>query len=212
MKKVLIQFFAIASIFVIGCNSNADNKQEKDCCAGVYAPTTVLDSAESLIDKEIRIKANVSRVCHCSGKEMFLTDMKDTTVTLRVQAAGEIDKFNECLIGKHVNITGFLRVNKITKTDMEKKETDMVKKIAETKEKALSDASLQKKCEMLDKKLEHLKTTKAEQLKWMADHNLDFFPDYFFEPQKFADCCKTKNDPDAAQTTESCKEVESCEK
>lgn len=215
MKKVIIHVCAIAAILMVGCSGNTNksqtNEEKKDCCAGVYSPKTVLDSANALIDKQIKIKANVTHVCHCSGKDMQFTDMKDTTVTLRVIAGGEIDKFNECLIGQHANITGYLRMNKITKVDLDSSEAKMIAKIAEIKEKALTDTSLLTKCSKLDSKLENLKNENSKKLQWMEEHQAEFFPDYYFEAEKFADCCKKKNDPTAAKTTEDCKEEKSCE-
>ncbi len=214
MKKQMIQLLTIVAMFAVGCNGNANKGQssdlKEDCCAGVYSPKTVLDSADALIDKQIRIKANVTHVCHCSGKDMTFTDMKDTTVTLRVQAGGEIDKFNECLVGKHANITGYLRVNKITKADLDSSEAKMIAKCAEMKEKARSDSSLLKKCCKLESKLESMKSANLEKIQWMEEHQSDFYPDYYFEAEKFADCCKKKNNPDASINGETCKDSGGC--
>lgn len=215
MKKVMVHVFAIAALIFASCsgnsNKNQSNEVKKDCCVGVYSPKTVLDSAEALLDKQIKIKANVTHVCHCSGKDMVFTDMKDTTVTLRVLAGGEIAKFNECLVGQHANITGYLRVNKITKADLDSSEAKMIAKIAEMKEKALTDTALAKRCNKLDSKLEGLKSANLEKNQWMEAHQSEYYPDYYFEAEKFADCCKKKNDPESVSKVDSCDEGKECE-
>ncbi|MBR4265260.1 MAG: hypothetical protein IKQ46_04300 [Bacteroidales bacterium] len=122
--KIIITAMLMMSALFIACNNNTSKQEsngcgmEKDCCKGVYSPKSVLDSAEFLVDKHLKIKANVTRVCHC-GSNITFTDLNDTTVTLYVRAGGEIPKFNQCLKEKCANITGYLRVKKYTQADLD---------------------------------------------------------------------------------------------
>ena len=214
-KTIFISIFAATMLFAacVGNSSKATADGKKDCCAGVYSPKTVLDSAKFLLDKQIRIKANVTHVC-CSGKKLTFTDMRDTTVMMRVLVGGEIEKFNKCLMGQHANITGYLRMNKITKETLDSNEAKVAEALAEATEKLKTDASLQERCDALKAKLESVKAYKQEQLQWMADNKTDFVPDYYFEAEQFADCCKKKNDPEAmaqaAEQTDGCGGHDGC--
>jgi len=208
MRKSIITISIVAAVFAAACSGNSGksaSQEKKDCCVGVYSPKTVLDSAQYLLDKQIKIKANVTHVCHCSGKKMYFTDMKDTTVSLRVLAGGEIDKFYPCLVGQKANITGYLRLNKITKEVLDQNEQKYVEAIAEAAEMAKTDTAFISKCENLKQGLEKLKASNQEKIQWMADNKAEFVPDYYFEAEKFADCCKKKNDPEAQQSADSVK-------
>lgn len=196
MKKSFIAIAAVA-MMIAACSGNSNKKEKMSCCAGAYSPKTVLDSAQYLLDKQIKIKAKVSHVCHCSGKKMFFTDIEDSTISIRVLAGGEIDKFYPCLIGQKANLTGYLRLNKITKEVLENNEAKFVAALADATEKAKTDTSFLKKCDVLKTRLESLKNSNQKKLQWMADNNTDFIPDYYIEAEKFADCCKKKNDPEA---------------
>lgn len=202
MKKTFIAIAAVA-MMIAACSGNSNKKEKMSCCAGAYSPKTVLDSAQYLLDKQIKIKANVTHVCHCSGKKMVFTDIEDSTISIRVLAGGEIDKFYPCLVGQKANLTGYLRLNKITKEVLDNNEAKFAAALADATEKAKTDTSFLKKCDILKTRLENLKTSNQEKLQWMADNNTDFIPDYYIEAEKFADCCKKKNDPEAnSQTAE----------
>ena len=195
----------IATTILSAC-SNSGNKTQSseamDCCKGVYSPKTILDSAEQLLDKQIRLKANVTRVCHC-GSNITMTDMQDSTASIYVLAGGDIPKFNQCLKGKHANITGYLRVKKITQTDLDSSIIKLENKLAELAGK--TDSTSLKTSETLKQKIENTKTANQEKSDWMKAHNSDFYPNYYFESEKFADCCKKKNDPEAvASADEGC--------
>ncbi len=204
MKKTISA--AIMAAVLISCGGAAKQGQQcaeetKDCCKGVYSPRTVLDSAEYLLDKQIKIKANVTRVCHC-GSNMTFTDMKDTTAQLYVLAGGDIPKFNQCLKGQHANITGSLRVKKYSKSDLDSAVIKLEAKLAEVSAK--SDSASLKTAENIKAKIENTKKDNAEKNEWMTAHNSDFYPFYYFEAEKFADCCVKKNDPEAMGSAEDC--------
>lgn len=206
MKRVFLAgLTAIALLASCGGSTNSNsNSEPKDCCKGVYSPKTVLDSAEFLLDKQIRIKANVTRVCHC-GSNMTFTDMKDTTAQLYVVAGGEIPKFNQCLKGKHANITGYLRVKKYTKSDLDSTVIKLEARLSELTAK--SDSASLKIAENIKNKIVNVKADNEEKIGWMTQHNSDFYPYYYFESEKFADCCKKKNDPNAnPDQNEECKD------
>lgn len=206
MKRMFLAgMTAIALLASCGGSTNSNsNSETKDCCKGVYSPKTVLDSAEFLLDKQIRIKANVTRVCHC-GSNMTFTDMKDTTAQLYVVAGGEIPKFNQCLKGKHANITGYLRVKKYTKSDLDSTVIKLEARLSELTTK--SDSASLKMAENIKTKIVNVKADNEEKIGWMTQHNSDFYPYYYFESEKFADCCKKKNDPNATpDQNEECKD------
>ena len=201
MKKIITTSILVAAL-CIGCNNSTNQQQGgKDCCEGVYSPKTLLESAENLVDKEVKVKANVTRVCHC-GSNITFTDMQDSTVTLYVLAGGDIPKFNQCLLGKHANITGFLRVNKITQTDLDSTIIKLENRLAEVSAK--SDSASLQMIEKIKSKIEFTKIANQEKTDWMAANNKDFYPEYYLESIKFADCCVKKNDPEATASAEGC--------
>lgn len=169
----------------------------------------MLDSAEFLVDKQLKIKANVTRVCHC-GSNMTFTDMNDTTVTLYVLAGGEIPKFNQCLKDKCANITGYLRVKKYTQQDLDSSIIKLENKLAEVSTK--TDSASLKMVENLNIKIKNVKADNDEKTAWMTAHNSDFYPYYYFEAEKFAPCCEKKNDPEAVAETSDCEGKSKCEK
>lgn len=209
MKKIITTALMMSALF-LACN-NSSNQQandcgmEKDCCKGVYSPKSVLDSAEFLVDKQLKIKANVTRVCHC-GSNITFTDLNDTTVTLYVRAGGEIPKFNQCLKGKSANISGYLRVKKYTQADLDSTVMMLENKLSEFASK--SDSASLKMVENIKAKIADTKADNAEKGAWMAAHNSDFYPFYYFEAEKFAPCCVKKNDPEAADSNSDCKNHE----
>lgn len=201
MKKIITTSLMIAALF-IGCNSSSNQNQSgKDCCKGVYSPKTLLDSAEYLVDKEVKVKAKVTRVCHC-GNNITFTDIQDSTSTLYVLAGGDIPKFNQCLLNKNANITGVLRVNKITQIDLDSTIIKLENRLAELSAK--SDSTSMKTCENIKAKIENTKIANQEKTDWMASHNQDFYPQYYLESVKFADCCVKKNDPEATASADEC--------
>lgn len=156
MKKTIFPALLLA-VILVSCGGAAKQHQEcadgqKDCCKGVYSPKTVLDSAEYLLDRQIKIKANVTRVCHC-GSNITLTDIKDSTAQLYVLAGGDIPKFNQCLKGQHANITGCLCVKKFTKEDLDNSVSKLEDKLEAVSSQ--SDSASLKTVETLKLKIEN---------------------------------------------------------
>ena len=192
----------------------------KSCCAQALTPAQILAGGESFADSTVTVAGKATHVCHCSGKKFVLVDEQDSTQSIRVLAGGEVDTFSQALVGQHVKLTGVVKVTKTTKEDIEKKiaaiDSMAAAKAAEAKDKK-TDAKAEKKegCGHGEKKegghcggnkADMFKAKAAEMLKWMEDNQKDYYPGYYIEIVKFADCCKDKNAPaDTTAVPDCCK-------
>jgi len=211
MKKIIFSYVAVIALLMTACQGN-ENKtgnnetatetcQKDSCKMNKYTPKTILELADSLVDKEICIEGQIAHVCHCSGKKLVLMDENDSTASIKVMAGGAIEKFDTCLVGKKTSLKGILKVNKLTKAEAE----EALSKIAETEkmEKEIQEKSSEKeshghcgggKKESFEKKIQ-----------WMNDNQKDFYPTYYIEIIKFADgmnCCAVQQAKDS--TAKSC--------
>lgn len=203
MRKGL--FYSLISLFAltVACQSGTKtahnceegcNDSEKKCCEGAYSVKAILDSAETFVGKEVKLKAEVVHVC-CSGKNFKVADVQDSTKILSVKAGGEIERFFKSLVGNHVNITAVLQVNKRTQSMMEQTEMKFSTAIDSLSKIAEPDSVVLKKIENLTKRYEKLKAINQTKISWMVDNGKTYYPEYYMEAVKFADCCKKKNDP-----------------
>lgn len=205
--------FIFASLVVAIFASCSSNNQPKDgaesCCANAYSPASLTSAADSLVDDTIWIEGTAKHVCCCSKKKLMLADENDTTVAaLRVMAGGEIDTFSKALVGQHVKLQGVLRLNKITMEDLQSQLSKFDSLMAaEPKAEMEEKGESKKHCSMGG--IAQKKKNAEEKIQWLKDNNKEFIADYYVESVKFADCCKSKNTAEGAETEQK-GETKSC--
>ena len=141
MKKVIFVVVAVLGFGLASCG-NGSKKQAAEPAAQTQelkvdvAKAVVLEdllaTAESQVGKEVVLKGKISHTCKHSGRRCFVLG-NDSTLSMRVEAKGNIGGFNRELIGSTVAIKGVLRENRLTDKDINALEEEYKKQQAAAK-------------------------------------------------------------------------------
>ena len=130
-----------------GCGQTANKKQKdvKEVPQGMLV-VELLEVADKSINKEVVVKGAVTHVCQHSGKKCFIVD--DTgEETIRIEAKGNIDSFDQELVGADIVVKGVLREYKLEKELIDEIEQNAIaekEKEGESEHCASELASVQK--------------------------------------------------------------------
>lgn len=183
MKKKIIIVAAISALSLVACQSGQGSKSEatepqqetdvKECAAEVSLKD-IIDFGDKYIDKHVNFTGKVLGVCHHSGKKMFLRDLSDSTVTIRMIAApGE--RFDTAMIGSTAKVESIVRVNKTSKSEI----SEQLQKLDESVEKKSADNDKETGHKHCRGKINKEKLEKM--LEWITANNKDSFPEYYVE-------------------------------
>ena len=131
--------------------------------ATVFTLDSLLNHAESYVDKSVTVRGFVTHTCKHSGRRCFITDESQKS-TLKVEAKGEITGFNRELVGSEIEVTGILHENRLTIADID----EMEKEMEDSSDACSSDAANIKK--MRD---------------WMKEKGKDYYPVYYIDGEKY---------------------------
>lgn len=179
MKKIIFVVVAVLGFGLASCG-NGNQKQTKECAEQPKAATVdvasaqtvedLLSVADSLVGKEVVLKGKISHTCKHSGRRCFVVG-KDSTLSIRVEAKGNIGGFNRELIGSNVAIKGLLRENRLTEADIDAMEAEYKKQQAAAKPgEGHCDTELKNVQGMRD---------------WMKANKKEFYSIYFMDGMEF---------------------------
>ena len=174
MKKLLV-IPVLCFAFLCGsqhaaCANPISDPADKAVADSVYTLDQLLNVADKMVDKTVKVTGKVTHTCKHSGRRCFIVN-KSGDVSMRVEAKGNIGGFNRELIGSEVEITGILKEQRLSKEYVDKKEM-------ETLEKAKKEDGSAKSCHTELKNIESIKA-------WMKKHNKDYFATYYIDGQDY---------------------------
>nr|WP_321405323.1 hypothetical protein [uncultured Carboxylicivirga sp.] len=150
-------------IALSACNSTSQ-KNSSEQADDIILVDNLLDSADQLVEKQIKLKGHVTHTCKHSGKRAFLVG-NDENFTVRVEAGGEINGFDQNLIGNTLVVSGTLKERRLTKEYIDQWENEL-------KDKA-EDGS----AESCSTELSNINDMRD----WMKKHGKDHYSIYFVE-------------------------------
>jgi cytochrome c-type biogenesis protein CcmE len=159
MKKYL--FLLVVSFAIVSCNSNKNNNK-----SDVFTVPSLLEKAEGLVDKEVKITGLVDHVCSHSGRRCFLVDSV-ADKSIKIEAAGDIESFDKALIGSNLVVTGILKEEQLKATEIDEWETNLVEEYGDIENGG-------EKCST-----EMANITSMRE--WMKEHNKDYYAIYYID-------------------------------
>ena len=123
----------------------------------------VMEVAADKVGQEISFKGVVNHVCAHSGKRCILKNA-DGSLSLRVEATGDLEGFNKEIAGNDLLVTGILREKRLATSEIDEMESE-VKGISEEGGKHCSS---------------ELKNIK-EMREWMKANNKDYYAIYYID-------------------------------
>jgi hypothetical protein len=174
MKKLLLFTVLAATMFSCGGKKEADAKSsDKNLSAPVaatsdipvYGLDSLLNVAEQQLDKEVKVTGYVTHTCKHSGKRCFIVG-ESQTVSMRIEAKGEIGGFNRELVGSKIEVTGTLKERRLTKEYIDQMEKDVTVKQEE-------DAT----AESCAAELSNI----ADMRKWMKDNGREYYSIFYMD-------------------------------
>lgn len=173
-KLVLFVVAVAASVAFTSCEytkmqskekSTIEKSAQKTDVSKVSYVEDVLKNAKKEAGKKIMLKGFVTRICKHTGRRCIVMG-NDQKTSIRVEAGGNISRFNNELIGSEVVIKGILKENRFTKEDLDKKEEELKVKL----EKENNDGTY-------DAELNNLNNMR----KWMKENNKNYYSEYIVE-------------------------------
>ena len=111
MKKLII---LSAAALCLGFTSCGNQNQPIDSVAvedsvlvnvdEAISVEAVLNQADSLVNKEVTLKGVITHICKHSGRHCFMVGEQDSTLSMRIDAKGNIGGFNRELNGSEVAV------------------------------------------------------------------------------------------------------------
>ena len=163
--RIMKNLAFLAILFVIAatsCNTTSkksDNQKETE----IVLVDNLLDKADGLVDKNIKLKGHVTHTCKHSGKRAFLVG-NDESFTVRVEAGGEITGFDQNLVGNTV-VSGILKERRLTKEYIDQWEEELQHKA--------EDGSAES-CSTEMNNINDMRT-------WMKEHGKDHYSVYYID-------------------------------
>lgn len=170
MKKIVL--LAVLVLGLASCGSKSGEQQQsasvdlKETATNLktYELNDLLGSAETLIDKTVKVRGYVTHTCKHSGKRCFIVG-EDQKTSFRVEAGGEIGGFNRELTGSELEITGVVKERRLTKEYIDQYEKEVNEQQTEEDGSAETCAA----------ELSNIK----EMRNWMAENQKDYYSIYY---------------------------------
>lgn len=175
MKKFIMLSAAVLTLGFTSCgnpHTAADAEAAEDSAVvAVDQAITVeqaLGQADSLVNKEITLRGDITHICKHSGRHCFMVGAQDSTLSMRIDAKGNIGGFNRELNGTEIAVRGILHEGKLSQEYIDDMEKALEAEKAEGKE--VCDADMQNIIHMRD---------------WMKANNREAFSIYYLEGLDF---------------------------
>jgi hypothetical protein len=176
MKQLFV--LSVLSVAIFSCSGNkkaetATETAEVTTVADEQLPAFGLDSllkvAERELDKTVKVNGYVTHTCKHSGKRCFIVG-ESQSVSMRIEAKGEIGGFNRELVGSKIEVAGILKERRLSSEYIANMEKDV-----ELKKKEDGSA------ESCAAELSNI----AEMRKWMKDNGKDYYSIYYMDGLNF---------------------------
>ena len=174
MKKLLILSVALLTWGFTSCGNSTpqtDVVAEDSSVVAIdqaLSVEEVLEQADSLIKKEVTIRGVLTHICKHSGRHGFMVGQNDSTVTMRIDAKGNIGGFNRELNGSEVAVKGILHEGKLTQEAIDQMEAELQKSKEAGTEACESD-------------LQNIRNMRN----WMKAHDRDTYAIFYLEGQEY---------------------------
>lgn len=174
MKKIIYFVAAMMMLTFTSCGDKqktetvVEETQVVDVEKAVYLED-ILNAADSLVGKEVVIRGIVDHTCSHSGRRCFIVS-KEGSMTIRVEAKGNIGGFNRELAGTEIAVKGTLREKFISQEEIDAMEEQLKQKQEETKEGDHCDSEMK---------------AIASMRQWMKDKNKESYSEYYIDGTDF---------------------------
>lgn len=173
MKKC-IWALSLMIIVLLACQSkkNATTNEDSEqvlTSTDAVAIDKLLGNAEKNVGKEVFIEGMVNHTCRHSGRRCFLVN-EDESLSIRVEAGGDIKSFNQELIGNTIRVKGVLQEKRISTAYIDEFEA----KVKEQKDTEQGG-------EHCNAQMQNIKKMRN----WMKQHSKEYYPVYFVEGESY---------------------------
>ncbi len=177
MKKILL--VAVAVLSLVACNNKKTSPSESPASdslaiitdAPVYELDSLLNVADQLVDKTVKVDGYVTHTCKHSGKRCFIVG-DSQKASMRVEAKGNIGGFNRELVGSKLQIVGVIKERRLTQEYIDQSEKEVNERKLEKE-----DGS----AESCQAELNNIAEMKA----WMKANNKDYYAIYYMDGQDY---------------------------
>ncbi|MGI6370263.1 MAG: hypothetical protein GX372_02070 [Ignavibacteria bacterium] len=125
IKSRFISLLALTMLFTTACGTK-EAEQAEQVESQNYETVTIeqlVKTPDNFLEKSIALNGICSHVCSHGGRRMFLED--DAGNTIRIEPAGNIEKFDVAFVDNSISIKGILKEKRIDEEvlkEMEEKE------------------------------------------------------------------------------------------
>jgi hypothetical protein len=177
MKQLFL--FAVLAVAFFSCSGNKKTELVAENAGTTVAATeqlpvfdldSLLKAADRELDKNVKVTGYVTHTCKHSGKRCFIVG-ESQTVSMRVEAKGDIGGFNRELVGSKIEVSGILKERRLTEEYIAEMEKDV-----ELKKKEDGAA------ESCAAELSNI----AGMRKWMKDNGKDYYSIYYMDGLNFS--------------------------
>ena len=174
MKQLF--FIAVVSFALFSCSGNkkqAGTSSDVQTSVSVNGKVFELDDLMAVAGQEVNntitVIGYVTHICKHSGKRCFIVG-ESQKVSMRVEAKGEIGRFNRKVTGSKLAITGVLKEQRLSQEYID----EMEKGVDLKKEEAGENESCAAKLSSI-----------SNMRKWMKEHNKDYYAIYYLDGLNF---------------------------
>ncbi len=161
----------VVSLLFISCNmkQKETNKETKQASQTVYSIDELMVVADQMVGKEVTFKGLVNHVCAHSGKRCILKNTKGD-LSIRVEAAGELEGFDKEMAGNDIKVAGTLREKRLDEASINEWETEVLEKHKGEEESGHCSSEM---------------TNITEMRTWMKENNKDYYAIYYVDGKSY---------------------------
>ncbi|WP_372750903.1 hypothetical protein [Labilibaculum sp.] len=174
MKYISVFFICV---FCVSCNLVQKQNKEKDLGTAkgnqihekVISIDEIMENADKILGKEFCFNGLVNHICAHSGKRCILKNANGT-LSIRVEATGELKGFDKELVGHDIMVTGILREKRLDQVAIAKQESEVKAKHA-----------MEENGENCSSEMANIK----EMRDWMREKNKDYYAIYYVDGKSY---------------------------